>query len=189
MGDEADVRLVDPHAEGDGGADHHVFGGHEIGWFFARTAGSSPAMIGAYRAAGPRQRLGQLLGRRAGLGIDDAGAGRVGDHPRDLQVHIRLGADRIADIGPVEARDDHALGGIPSCLAMSARVCASAVARQREPGHLGKGVHQRFEQAIVGAEVVPPFADAVRLVDREQAERRGGEQLAEMSRRRALGAT
>ena len=29
-------------------------------------------------------------------------------------------------------------------------------------------VEQRFEQAIVGPEVMPPFADAMRLVDRDQ---------------------
>ena len=115
------------------------------------------------------------------------GPGCVGDHPRDLQVHIGLGADRIADIGPIEARDDHPLDRNAQLLGDVGAGMRIGGRGQRQPGHLRKGIHQRFEQPVIGAEVMPPFADAVRLVDREQAERRGGQQLAEMPRRSALG--
>ena len=40
---------------------------------------------------------------------------------------------------------------------------------QGEARNLGESVQQRAQQAVVGAEVVAPFGDAVRLVDREQA--------------------
>ena len=57
------------------------------------------------------------------------------------------------------------------------RVCASAVA-EREPRHVGKGVHHWTQQAIVRTEVVPPFGHAMRLVDREQRDAGAREQLA-----------
>src|SRR3546814_18667236 len=48
-------------------------------------------------------------------------------------------------------------------------------------------IEQRAKQPVIGAEVMPPFADAMRLVDREQVELRAGQQIAEMPRRGALG--
>ena len=42
---------------------------------------------------------------------------------------------------------------------------------QRQARHVGMVVEQRPELAIVGAEVVAPFADAMRLVDRDQRQR------------------
>ena len=58
--------------------------------------------------------------------------------------------------------------GMPSWARMSARVCASAVAVSASRGTSGKRVEQRPQQPVVGAEIMPPFGDAMRLVDREQ---------------------
>ena len=41
---------------------------------------------------------------------------------------------------------------------------------QRQPRHVRMIVEQRLEHAIVGPEIVPPFADAMRFVDRDQRE-------------------
>ena len=49
-------------------------------------------MIGARRAAGLAERLGQFLGRRARLGIDDPGPGLFGDQVGDLARRIVLAA-------------------------------------------------------------------------------------------------
>ena len=43
MGDEADVGLVDAHAEGDCRGHHHVFAVDKAAWLRWRTLGSSPA--------------------------------------------------------------------------------------------------------------------------------------------------
>ena len=42
---------------------------------------------------------------------------------------------------------------------------------QRQPRHVGKRVEQRPEQPVIGPEIVAPFADAMRLVDRDQRQR------------------
>ena len=54
---------------------------------------------------------------------------------------------------------------------MSARVRASAVAVSASRGTSRMGVEQRPQLAIVGAEIVAPFADAMRLVDGDQRQR------------------
>ena len=58
---------------------------------------------------------------------------------------------------------------------------------QREPGHAGEAIEQRAQQAIVGAEVMAPFADAMRFVDREQRDPAALQQLAEVGSRGAFG--
>ena len=40
--------------------------------------------------------------------------------------------------------------------------------RQRDPRHAGKALRQLRQAAVLGAELVPPGADAMRFVDREQ---------------------
>ena len=76
--------------------------------------------------------------------------------------------------------------GMPSCARMSARVRASAVAVSASRGTPAKRIEQRPQLAIVGAEIVAPFADAMRLVDREQRQSAPAEQAAETPRSRAL---
>jgi hypothetical protein len=58
---------------------------------------------------------------------------------------------------------------------------------QRQPRHLRKTVEQRTQQAIVGAEVMPPLAHAMRFVDREQGDVGLVEQLREALLARPLG--
>jgi hypothetical protein len=58
---------------------------------------------------------------------------------------------------------------------------------QRQARHVREGVHQRAQQAVVGAEIVAPFRNAVRLVDREQADRGLAQQFAEMRLAGAFG--
>ena len=74
MGDEADVGLVDAHAEGDGRGHHHLFAGDErrlvalrAPWARARHDRAAPAA----RRRG--ELLGELLGRGAAGRIDDPG--------------------------------------------------------------------------------------------------------------------
>ena len=187
MRHEAHVRLVDSHAERDRRADHHVLARHEIGLVLRPHRGIESGVIGARRPPRPAERLGQFLGRRAGRRIDDAGAGRIADHLGDLLRRARLGADRIADIGAIEAGDDQPVlrnAELLQDIGAGVRVGGRG---QRQPRHLRKGVEQRPQQSIVGPEVVPPFGNAMRLVDREQRQPRLPQQLAKIAVRGAFG--
>ena len=144
-------------------------------------------MIGARRTTGAAQRLGQFLGRGAGLRIDDAGAGLARDHIGDLATGVGARGNRIADVGAIEPGDDQPVAWNPELFQDVGAGVGIGGRGQRETADIGKRIHQRFEQAVIGAEIMPPFADAMRLVDREQAELRVREQLAEMARGGALG--
>ena len=53
---------------------------------------------------------------------------------------------------------------------MSARVSVVGGGGERDARHAGEALVQHVERQVVLAEVVAPLADAVRLVDREQAQ-------------------
>ena len=48
-------------------------------------------------------------------------------------------------------------------------------------------IEQATELAVVGPEIVPPFADAMRLVDGDQRQRRAIEETVKLLAGRALG--
>jgi len=64
------------------------------------------------------------------------------------------------------------------------RVGSGRQGQSRDPSVL---VEQRLELAIVGAEIVAPLADAMRLVNRDQRQRNTPEQLPEARGRRSFG--
>ena len=70
---------------------------------------------------------------------------------------------------------------------MSARVRASAVAVSASRGTSACSSSKRSQLPIVGAEIVAPFADAMRFVDRDQRQRNAADQPAESFAGRALG--
>ena len=74
VGDEAHVGLVDPHPEGDRRGDDHVFGRDEGRLVALAHRAVEPGVIGARRAPGAAELLGDLLGRDAAGGVDDARA-------------------------------------------------------------------------------------------------------------------
>ena len=69
---------------------------------------------------------------------------------------------------------------------MSARVRAVGGRGQRQPRHVAMRVEQRPQLAVIGPEIMPPFADAMRFVDRDQRQPALVEQLAEALGRRPL---
>ncbi len=74
MRDEADVGLVDAHAEGDRRGDHHVLGLHEGGLVARAHLRLETRVIRQRRPAAAGQLLGDLLGLVAARRIDDPGA-------------------------------------------------------------------------------------------------------------------
>ena len=187
MRHEAHIRLVYPHAEGDGGAHHHVLARHEFGLRPRPFARGEPGMIGARGPPGFAQFLGKLLGRRAAGAIDDAGARRVPHEIAELPRHAGLGADAVADIGPVEARQNQSV-------LRDAQLQQDILARrlvggggEREAGDMLEPVQHGAQQAIIRTKIMAPFAHAMRLVDREERQIGGGQHVLKHGIGRALG--
>ena len=121
-------------------------------------------MIGACRAAGFAKGFGELFRRGAGGSIDDAGPFAGGDEGGQLARQAFAGVDGVADIGPVEARDDEAFARDAE---LDEDIVAGVVVGcggERQAGDFWELVEQGAEQAVVWAEVVSPFRDAVRFV-------------------------
>ena len=188
MGDEAHIRLVDAHAEGDRRHHHPVVGGDETGLGPGALSRLHPGMVGERRDAGPVQLLRDLLHPVARHAIDDAGlAPPPGEEGQQLADALAARLDRIADIGPVEARDEtlrllqpELAGDVGACLGVGRR-------GERNAGHARKALRQHGEAPVVRAEIVAPLADAMRLVDGEQRERRPVQHVEEARRGEALG--
>ena len=187
VGDEADVGLVDAHAERDRRAHDHVLRRDERGLVGGADVGLEPGVIRACRTPGRGDLRGQLLGRGAGLGIDDAGAGGGGEEIGELAREIVAGRNQIADVGAVEPGDDQAVVRDAKLIEDVGAGVGVGGGGEREARDVREGVEQRAKQAVVGAEVVAPFRHAVCFVDREQAEPGAGEQIAEAALRGAFG--
>jgi hypothetical protein len=78
--------------------------------------------------------------------------------------------DPVADVGPVEAGDEHprvaAARSRSIDLGAGVRVGGG---RQRDARHLGKALVQDRQLQVLGPEVVAPLRYAVGLIDREAA--------------------
>ena len=132
------------------------------------------------------QVVGDLLGGGDGEAVDDAGAGLlgevVGEPGQPLLGGLQLDhaeAQRLAVERAAQHEDAVAVGVLsractPSCSATSAVTRALAVAVVASTGMpVGQVGEQGADPAVVGAEVVAPVGDAVRLVDDQQAAGRG----------------
>ncbi len=85
----------------------------------------------------------------------------------------------IADVRPVESGDDQTVGRdaeLRQDVGPGPRVRSRG---ERQPRHVGVIVEQRVQLPIVGPEIVPPFADAMCFVDRDQREVDAADQPAE----------
>ena len=168
VGHEAHVRLVDAHAEGDGGAHHHVLAVDErrlVGRAHRRV---QPGMVGAGRSASVAGEAGrQFLGGRARGRVDDAGAGIGKRDFGQLGGQLHAWGDRVGDVRPIEAGEDQPVlrnAKLLQNVGAGGRVGGGG---QRHARHV-EAVEQWAQQAIVGAEVVAPLADAMRLVHGDQ---------------------
>ncbi len=177
--DEADVGLVDAHAEGDGGDHHRFVLVEEPVEAVAAERLVEPGVIGARREAVAGEALGQLLGALARAGVDDAGPplARRGQGGDAVLAATGLPLRRERQLGPGEAGDEGR--GLAQ-----AQLRADVLARagvggggDRQPGHAGKDLRQAAEVAVLGPEVVAPLADAMGLVDGDEAKRRGAQPL------------
>ncbi len=141
---------------------------------------TGPACGGAPRAPcrrGSARRGRRLLGqpRRQLLGVVAATGSRRSPPRRrggrsastDLRAQVDARHDAVDEVRPVERADQHARIAQPQ---LRDDVGAHALGGGRRVGvqaRVGKAVAERGELAILRPEIVPPLADAVRLVDGE----------------------
>ena len=187
MGDEAHVGLVDAHAESDGGDHHHVLRRNEGGLVARPDPRVEPGMVGQHPPPAGRELLGQLLRFVAARHVDDPRPRLLRHQRLQLRADAVARADVVADVGPVEAGDDEAV-------VRNAELDEYVLARrlvgrggESEARHVGKGVEQGTQQAVVGPKIVTPFGHAMGLVDSDQRERRALGQAAEAVGARPLG--
>ena len=191
MDHEADVGAVNAHAEGIGGDDNRVLGVHE-GVVDARALGVGEASVVekdrrfAESAAFVGKAGEHALGVFARGDVDDAGA-VFADEIRDVPV-LRVMVSRLVDgkveVVAAESLDLHvgflARGFAEAQLADDVGAdIGGGGGRDGEDGDVGEAVERIPDVEVVGAEVVSPLADAVRLVDCEKGQFRAGDRLEE----------
>ena len=168
--DIAHVRLVDPHAEGDGGDDDHAGIGHEDVLVRLPLLLLHPCVIGERPNAVGRQHGGGLLGLLARKAVDDAALALVAsDEAPQLPLPLALHLHRELDVGAVEAEHEvlhpaaeELLGDVVPGHLVGGR-------RQRRDRDAGEQIAQPAQILVLGPEGRPPLRDAMRLVDGEQA--------------------
>ena len=178
----ADVGLVDAHAEGDGGHDDLQFAGLK-GGLHALAGRRIKARVVSRRGNARRDSsVGQLLGSFARGGVDD------GRTPRRIGQQA---ADRLRPLR--HGKLDHLNGQIvaPEAVDELGRLhhpqLRQNVGLHRRRGRGRQRQHRRRTQRgqvlaqhpVIGAEVVAPLRDAMRLVDGDQRRLALGQHLAE----------
>lgn len=104
VGDPADIRLVDPHAEGDGSADDQPIFNRETVFDGAALVGLHPAVVGGGHVTLLVQRIGKTFGLGAGATVDDAGLPLSrGGEVQDLLARLVLWREGQMDVRTVEA--------------------------------------------------------------------------------------
>jgi len=171
MHDEADVGLVDAHAEGVGGDHHARAARHERFLRLGALARTELAVVKRDRLIGRLQGIeGLLRGLHRGS-VDDAAAGLLAHQFDDAALAIRLLRhllDRELQVGAVGAGIDEAGARNAQVLHDIRRHLLARGGREREHGRAAERADGRTDLEEGGPEVVAPLRDAVRLVDRHQ---------------------
>ena len=172
MGHEAHVGLVDAHAEGDRRHHHDRLLAQETVLVALAQSSVQTGVVRQRRDAfgvEPGRRLFDLLARAA---IDDAGLAfvLVADEAQQLAFRFVLLDDAVTDVRPVET--GHEGPGVFERQALDDVGPRDVVGggRQCNARHAGEALVQDRQPEVLLAEVVAPLADAMRLVDREQAQ-------------------
>ena len=175
MHDEAEVRLVEPHAQRRGGDQRLDPVGQQIGFQLFAFGGFGGSGVGGHLVALLTQQRRDVAGLRNGQGVDDARAGKRIDMRGKPSRALRRAAglhhrqpQRLA-VQPA-AQHQGVLPPTPNCVATSATTRSLAVAVVASTGTSApSSADQGADTAVVGPEVVAPVRDAVRLVDHHKA--------------------
>jgi len=187
--DVADVRFVDPHAEGDGGHHDGGVGGQEPGQAALAQVAVEAGVVGHGRQAGGAELGGQGLRPVPGTGVDHPGPVTPGrgqlQHPLAPRPGLALGGE--GQLRPVEGGDE--LPGAAQVQALADVLPGPGVGGggHRQPRDPGEDLGQAPQQPVFGAEVVAPLADAVGLVDGDDRQVNLGQPLQHPGLQEALG--
>ena len=178
----ADVGLVDPHAEGDGGDDHGVRRLQEPVLHPGPLVVFHAGVVGAGRQTRLRQGRRHVLGRLLLGDVDDGRSGGIGRKPLEQQGVAVGGEDRGGpeqQVLAVEAGADGVFGRDVEAAADVVEHLRRGGGREGQDALGAAELAEAGELQIVGAEVVPPLGDAVGLVDREKRYPDPGDRLPE----------
>lgn len=187
--DAADVWLIDTHAKGNRRDDHSVFilqkrvlreRAH-----FRREAG----VIGARGKAVLLEHRREALGIAARGGIDDGGSAECAEFFQQKRVFF-LSAARIhaeAEIGAMEAAVKLAGAGDAEVLADFLRDGGRGGGGEGEDARHLELPGDAGDFQVVRAEIVPPLGNAMRFIDRQQADVHGAKVLAKTAGCQPLG--
>ncbi len=170
---EADVRLVDPHPEC-GRGDHRLDPAFDEGFLGRGPLGRlEPRVVVDGRQVVGTQRAREALAAATGACVDDRRRAAQLVQPADERSQPRLLAvddlDVVAEVRPDDARADdlrlaaQGVGDLP----LRRRGRGRRHAEDRRPA---ERVERAADEEVVGAEVVPPHADAVHLVDHDETD-------------------
>ncbi len=178
MIDVADVGLVDAHAEGDR-RDDDVAGRCRPPLLGRDSVLRGQAgVIRAGGETGGSEQRGDAQGRPLKRHVHDRRPGRALPEAIDQQLLSLAGPSRRRQqrqVGAVEAGDDGLLGGDAEAGADVGHHGRRGGRRERQHALGPELARPRSQLEVVRPEVVPPLGDAVRLVDREQRDRRLGQ--------------
>ena len=166
MDDEADVRLVDTHAESDGG-DNHIHFFHQEGVLVVGARGSVHAgMVRQCLDAVDGQQLGDLLDLLAAEAVNDAAlAGIFLDELDDVTLGIRLVADFIVEVLAIEGILEYAGIQHAEVLLDVGLDLRGRRGRQGDDRRTLDLADDFTDAAVFRAEIMAPFGDAVGLVN------------------------
>src|SRR6266516_2689324 len=167
--DEAHVRLVDPHAEGNGRADHTDLVAQKV-LLITRALLAVQARVIRRRADSIRRELArEVLRRLPRLAIDDPALPPArADEVERLFVGTGLGGNAVSQVGPVETGDvARGLAQVQLLYDVAAHALGGR-GRERHRRHVRKRSPQRRQLPVFRPEIVSPLADAMRFVNGEQ---------------------
>lgn len=166
VADEAHVRLVDAHAEGDGGGHHHPVLLQEPVLVRHPRRLVEAGMVGQGVEPVLPEGLGQLLGALARRAVDDpALRAPVLQEPLNLPGRVVLGLEGQPDVRPVEGVDEDLRGPVLREQALGDLGAGRGVGGggERQGLDVAQGRPGSGDLPVLGPEVVAPLRDAMLL--------------------------
>ncbi len=169
VGDEADVRLVDPHTERDRGDHDNAVLQAEPSLGVATGLRAHAGVVCDRVDAASAQPPGGLVHLLSRAAVDDPGLPvPPGQEPRQLSTGVAALDHGVADVGTVEARHERRRLGHCQPLVHLRAGDGVGGGGQGDPWDVREPLVQLGQPQVLRPEVVPPLRHAVRLVDGEQ---------------------